>query len=225
MTAGVAVIVGATGGIGSALCEELIHSRDFDQVIQLSRPSLDLCDENSIADAASELTRGRVRLVINAAGILHDDAYQPEKRLKDLDPYALSQSFAVNTIGPALLLKHFIPLLPRQGRAVITSLSARIGSIGDNRLGGWYGYRCSKAALNQLLRTVAIEFARTHPEGICVALHPGTVTTRLSTPFVSSHHSPLTPIEAARNLLTVIANLKPENTGSFFDWRGKPVPW
>ena len=225
MTTGVAVIVGATGGIGGALSEELSHSGDFDQVIRFSRPSLDLCDEKSIAHAASELPRGCVRLVINAAGFLHDGAHQPEKRLRDLNPDSLTHSFTVNTLGPALLMKHFIPLLPRQGRAVVANLSARVGSIGDNRLGGWYGYRCSKAALNQLVRNVAIEFARTHPEGICVALHPGTVATRLSAPFVSRKQSPLTPIEAARHLLTLIANLKPEDTGEFFDWNGKPVPW
>lgn len=225
MVKAVAVVVGATGGIGSALSEELSQSEYFDHVVRLSRPHLDLCDELSIARAAAELPRGRVRLVFNAAGLLHDATQQPEKSLRDLNPASLANSFAVNAIGPALLMKHFLPLLPRQGRAVVANLSARVGSIGDNRLGGWYGYRSSKAALNQLVRTAAIELARTHPEAICVALHPGTVATSLSAPFVGIEHSPHTPIEAAGHLLKVIAALKPEDSGGLFDWRGDPIPW
>lgn len=225
MNTAVAVTVGAADGIGSALSEELSQSNEFDQIIRLDRSTLDLCDEKSIANAASELPNGCVRLVINATGLLHNDDQQPEKSLRDLNPDSLTRSFAVNAIGPALLIKHFVPLLPRQGRAVVASLSARVGSIGDNRLGGWYGYRCSKAALNQLVRTAATELARTHPEGICVALHPGTVATRLSAPFVSSRTSTFMPVEAAKHLLTVIANLKIGDTGGFFDWHGEPIPW
>lgn len=225
MARAIAVVVGATGGIGSALSDELGQAGDFDQVIRLSRPFLDLCDEASIARAAAELPSGCVRLMINAAGFLHDDTQQPEKSLRDLNPAFLAHSFALNAIGPALLMKHFFPLLPRQGRAVVANLSARVGSIGDNRLGGWYGYRSSKAALNQLVRTAAIELARTHPEAICVALHPGTVATNLSAPFVGSKRSPHTPIEVAKHLLTVIANFKSEDSGGFFDWRSESVPW
>jgi NAD(P)-dependent dehydrogenase (short-subunit alcohol dehydrogenase family) len=221
----VAVVVGATGGIGGALSEELSRGGDFYQVIRLSRPSLDLCDEASIARVAAELPIGCVRLLINATGFLHDVTQQPEKSLRDLNPAFLAHSFALNAIGPALLMKHLFPLLPRQGRTVVANLSARVGSIGDNQLGGWYGYRSSKAALNQLVRTAAIELARTHPEAICVALHPGTVATSLSAPFVGSKRSPHTPIEAARHMLTVIENLKPENSGGFFDWRGESIPW
>lgn len=221
----VAIIVGASGGIGSALCEQLRDSGDFSDVVGLGRPELDLCDEASIARAASKLPKGAVRLVINAAGVLHDAGLRPEKSLRDLDPAQLARSFAVNAIGPALLMKHFLPLMPRQGRAVFASLSARVGSIGDNRLGGWYGYRASKAALNQLIRTAAIELARKHPEAICVALHPGTVATRLSAPFADQGRSLLSPNEAAKHLLGVIAKLKSEDSGSFFDWRGESVPW
>ncbi len=122
-------------------------------------------------------------------------------------------------------MKHFFPLMPRQGRAVFASLSARVGSIGDNRLGGWYSYRASKAALNQLVRTAAIELARTNREAICVALHPGTVATRLSAPFVAQGQALLTSDEAAKHLLGVIERLRIEDSGSFFDWRGTLVPW
>lgn len=225
MSHNVAIIVGASGGIGSALCESLRVAGGFGDVVGLSRPEMDLCDEASIARVASRLPKGDVRLVINAAGILHDAGERPEKSLRDLDPAFLSRVFAVNAIGPALLMKHFFPLMPRQGRAVFASLSARVGSIGDNRLGGWYGYRASKAALNQLVRTAAIELARKHPEAICVALHPGTVATRLSAPFVDPGKSPLSPNDAAKHLLGVIAALKVEDSGCFFDWRGTLVPW
>jgi NAD(P)-dependent dehydrogenase (short-subunit alcohol dehydrogenase family) len=225
MSQNVAIIVGARGGIGSALCEALRVSGGFGDVVGLGRPQMDLCDEASIARAASRLPKGDVRLVINAAGILHDAGQRPEKSLRDLDPAFLSRLFAVNAIGPALLMKHFLPLVPRQGRAVFASLSARVGSIGDNRLGGWYGYRASKAALNQLVRTAAIELARKHPQAICVALHPGTVATRLSAPFVDQGKSPQSPDDAAKRLLGVIATLKVEDSGGFFDWRGTLVPW
>jgi hypothetical protein len=221
----VAIIVGANGGIGGALCEELRNAADFGDVVGLSRPELDLCDEASIARAAAKLPKGVVRLVINAAGVLHDAGQRPEKSLRELAPALLARSFAVNAIGPAVLMKHFFPLMPRQGRCVFSNLSARVGSIGDNRLGGWYGYRASKAALNQLVRTAAIELARTHPEAICVALHPGTVATRLSAPFVARGQSLLSPNEAARHLLGVIAKLKTKDSGNFFDWRGTSVPW
>ena len=225
MPQGAAVVVGASGGIGHALLEALGNAPGFDAVVGLSRPVLELGDEASIARAAAQFPKGSVRLVINATGLLHDAGQRPEKSLAALAPESLARSFAVNAVGPALLMKHFLPRLPRQGRAVFASLSARVGSIGDNRLGGWYGYRASKAALNQLVRTAAIELARTHPEAICVALHPGTVATRLSAPFVGEGATPLEPEEAAAHLLAVLAGLTAADSGGFFDWRGAPVPW
>jgi NAD(P)-dependent dehydrogenase (short-subunit alcohol dehydrogenase family) len=201
------------------LREELRNTDDFGDVAVLSRPELDLCDEVSIDRVAAKLPKGVVRLVINAAGVLHDSGQRPEKSVHNLAPALLSRSFAVNAIGPALLAKHFFPLMPRQGRAVFASHSAQVGSIGDNRLGGWYGYRASKAALNQLVRTAAIELARTHPEAICVALHPGTVATRLSAPFVARGQSLPSPNEDAKHRLGVIAKLKIEDSGDYFDWR------
>jgi NAD(P)-dependent dehydrogenase (short-subunit alcohol dehydrogenase family) len=220
-----AVVVGHSGGIGAALLRELEAAGRFRHVIGLNRPALDLCDEASVATAAASLPPGALRLVINATGLLHDDRQKPEKNLRNLEPAALARSFAVNAIGPALLMKHFLPRLARDGRSLFACLSARVGSIGDNRLGGWYGYRASKAALNQLVRTAAIELARSHPAAICVALHPGTVATSLSAPFVRGGTTILSPAEAAAHLLGVMERLGPKDNGGFFDWRGAPVPW
>lgn len=225
MTHRVAVVVGHTGGIGRALYTELRRSQVFDEVVGLSRPNIDLVDQSSIERAAATLKNNSLHLLINAAGLLHDAVQQPEKSLRSLDPIALARSFAVNATGPALLMKHFFPLLARQERSIFASLSARVGSIGDNQLGGWYAYRASKAALNQLVRTAAIELARTHPHAICVALHPGTVATNLSQPFVREGRLALDATDAARHLLAVIKDLRPEHTGGFRDWRGAPVPW
>lgn len=227
---GVAIVVGSSGGIGSALLARLSGQSRFSTVLGLERrssPPLDLTDEASIAAAASkvEALRTDVRLVIDASGILHDDGLSPEKTWRDLDAAQLARAFAVNAIGPALLMKHFLPLLPRQGRSVFATLSARVGSIGDNRLGGWYGYRASKAALNQLVRTASIELGRRQPAALCVALHPGTVATSLSAPFVKAGLDVQTPEQAAGRLLEVVDRLPPGSSGGFFDHRGDPVPW
>ncbi len=227
---GVAIVVGASGGIGSALLARLTAQLRFGSVLGLGRtssPRLDLTDEASIAAAARhvEALGAELRLVIDASGILRGDGLSPEKTWRDLDAAQLARAFAVNAIGPALLMKHFLPLLPRQGRSVFATLSARVGSIGDNRLGGWYGYRASKAALNQLVRTAAIELARRQPAALCVALHPGTVATSLSSPFVKAGLDVQTPDQAAGRLLDVIDRLPPGSNGGFFDHRGDPVPW
>ncbi len=224
----IAVVVGASGGIGGALVERLAGG-DFETVIGLSRqnrPSLDLLDEASIASCAAEIADlpGELRLLIVASGVLSDGA-APEKSWRQLDAEALARQFAVNAIGPALVLKHFLPLLPRQGRAVAACLSARVGSIGDNHLGGWYGYRASKAALNQFVHTAAIELARTRPEAVCVALHPGTVDTPLSRPFVGAGPTVATAPQAAERLIGVISRLSPSDTGGFFDHEGRAIPW
>lgn len=189
-----------------------------------TRPRLDLLDEASIAAAASSCGQG-LRLVIDATGFLHDDEFQPEKSLRQLDPAHLARSFALNATGPALLMKHFLPRLARNGRAVFATLSARVGSIGDNRLGGWYAYRASKAALNQLIRTAAIELGRTRPEAVCVALHPGTVDTGLSGPFAKNGLDVQTPAEAAGRLLGVIARLTVGRSGTLIDQNGVTVPF
>ena len=162
---------------------------------------------------------------MDATGFLHDARFQPEKSFRQLDPAHLTQSFAINATGPALLMKHFLPLLAREGRAVFATLSARVGSITDNRLGGWTSYRAAKAALNQIMRTSAIELARGRPQAICVALHPGTVATPLSDPFAKAGLEVQTPEQAAARLLAVMEGLTPAENGLFFDHHGKPIPF
>ena len=224
-----AVVFGAGGGIGGALVAALAGDRRFAAVIGLGRgsaPRFDLLDEASIAEAVRAVAaRGAIRLAIDATGFLHDEAQMPEKSLRELDAGRLARSFALNAIGPALLMKHLLPALPREGRAVFATLSARVGSIGDNRLGGWYGYRASKAALNQFVRTAAVELARRSPAAICVALHPGTVATGLSAPFAAAGLDVQAPEVAAARLLAVIDRLTPAESGGFFDHRGEAVPW
>ena len=226
---GVAIVFGAGGGVGGALAAVLCGSGAFAAVVGLGRastPAIDFLDEASLPPALDFATaRGEIRLVIDATGFLHDERQGPEKSWRDLDAGNLARAFALNAIGPALLMKHTLPRLPRTGKAVFATLSARVGSIGDNRLGGWYGYRASKAALNQLVRTASVELARRSKEALCVALHPGTVATALSAPFSGSARHVHTPDEAARHLLAVIDGLPDNATGGFYDWRGDPVPW
>lgn len=229
-----AVVIGASGGIGSALAEVLVATGA--EVHALSRRGeappgtqagrLDLADEASIAAAADRIgADGSVDLVIVAAGLLHDARVAPEKSYRDLDADRLAAYFAVNSIGPTLVARHFLPLLPRQGRSVFAVLSARVGSISDNRLGGWYGYRASKAALNMLVKTLAIELARTRPEAICVTLHPGTVDTPLSRPFQRGVPADklFAPAFAAERLLSVIDGLTPADSGNCFAWNGARI--
>ena len=233
-----AVVIGASGGIGGALVEALAARDGVGPVTALSRRpagaavprvthgTIDLLDEPSVARAAQACGDPAPRLVICATGILHDGPLQPEKSLRDLDPARLARVFAINTIGPALVLKHFSPLLPRTGRSVVALLSARVGSISDNRLGGWYGYRASKAALNQLVRTASIEMARSRRDAILVGLHPGTVETPLSAPFRGNvaPQKLFTPAFTAARLLEVLDGLAPADSGRCFAWDGSEVP-
>lgn len=224
-----AVVVGAGGGLGSALASALEAGGAYGRVTRLGRgsdPALDLLSEASVAAAAAwTAARGEVRLVLDATGFLHDGRFRPERGWRDIDPVHMAHAFAVNAVGPALLLKHFCPILPRDGRAVFATLSARVGSIGDNRLGGWYSYRASKAALNQLVRTAAVEMRRHNPAGLCVALHPGTVDTPLSAPFAKAGLGVRPPDVAAREVLAVLDGLDAAANGGFFDHRGVAVEW
>lgn len=226
---GLAVILGTSGGIGSALHKAVSASGRFERVLGLSRSAdgFDLTREESIVTAAASVaaTGLPLRLVVVATGLLHDGEMQPEKSWRQLDAERLARSFAVNASGPALVAKHFLPLLPREGKAVFAAVSAKVGSIGDNQLGGWYGYRAAKAALNQLIHTASIELRRTRPEAICVTLHPGTVATGLSAPFRSSGHEPVEPVFAAERLLGVIHGLGAGDTGLMLDHDGSPLPW
>lgn len=224
---GAAVVVGASGGIGRALAQAIRDEGAHEVVHALSRPGIDLLDEASVAAAAAMVAAGPPpTLVVVATGLLHDAERGPEKALGDIDPDWMARSFAVNAIGPALLLKHFLPLLPPRDRAVFALLSARVGSIADNRLGGWHSYRASKAALNMIVKGAAIEAARTRPRAIVVGLHPGTVDTALSAPFRSNVRPGglFAPDRAAVQLLDVIDGLKVPDSGGVFAWDGSPVP-
>lgn len=230
MTRKIAVIVGPTGGIGSAIIEAVRASGNYDEVVGLGRqsvPRLDLLDETTIKACAEHLKSlaGEIRLVFDASGALTLDGMRPEKSWREIDPAHLARSYAVNAIGPALLMKHFLPLFPREGRSLFATLSARVGSIGDNRLGGWYAYRAAKAGLNQILRTAAVELSRRNPEAIAVALHPGTVRTQLTETFAKSGLDVQEPDVAAQRLLDVVEGLSPSETGGFFDHLGKPIDW
>jgi NAD(P)-dependent dehydrogenase (short-subunit alcohol dehydrogenase family) len=218
-----ALIIGASGGIGGAL-EEALRARGV-AVTALSRRAdgLDVTDPASVERCMTG-QMGPFDLIVISLGILAPAGEAPEKTLAAITAGNMASVFAVNTIGPALILRHAPRLLPRQGRGVVAVLSARVGSIGDNRIGGWHSYRASKAALNQILRGAAIELARTHKEAVCVALHPGTVATPFTAAYAGRHPT-VPPAVAAANLLDVIAGLGPADTGGFLDYGGAAIPW
>ena len=229
--AGTAVVIGASGGIGLALVEALREQRRYASVIALARSGgdlpIDVTDEASIVDAAASLSHEPpLRLVLVATGLLHGQGIAPEKTYRRLQAASMLHAYQVNAVGPALVAKHMLPLLARPGRSVFAALSARVGSIGDNRSGGWHSYRASKAALNMILRNLAIELARPHGEALCVGLHPGTVATGLSAPFRRSvpHSGLFTPQRAATQLLSVIDGLTASQSGGVFAWDGSAVP-
>lgn len=248
----VALVQGASRGIGLALVEALLARDDVDRVIATSRQPassaaltnlaqasegrlhslpLDACDESSMAAAAKALADARLdRLhwLINCAGVLHDaSGLAPEKRIEDLRADALRRVFEVNAFGPALVVKHLLPLLLHDERAVVANLSARVGSIEDNGLGGWYGYRASKAAQNMFTRTLAIELRRRAKNVVCVAVHPGTVDTDLSAPFQRNvpDEQLFAPARAAAQILAVLDGCEREDSGSFLAWDGQKIPW
>jgi NAD(P)-dependent dehydrogenase (short-subunit alcohol dehydrogenase family) len=221
------LVIGAAGGLGRALAESFETRGPVIALSRRSSPTIDITDEASV-EAAATYVAGQgmpLGLLVIATGFLHDEVNRPERSLRDLSASHFAKAFAINAMGPALVLKHFTPLLPREGRAVVAVLSAKVGSIGDNQLGGWHAYRASKAALNQIVRTASVELKRTRPGAICVALHPGTVDTKLSAPFSKSGLNVRPPEEAAADLLRVIEGLTPTQTGGFFDYTGKPLPW
>lgn len=222
-----ALVIGASGGIGAALIGALRADPRCGLAIELRRatePPLNLADPVSIERAATEVAgQGPYHLIINAAGVLHGADFMPEKRLDDLNQEQLLATFQINTFGPALLLRHFPKLLDRQ-RGVLAMLSAKVGSIGDNRLGGWYSYRASKAALNMLIKTASIEIRRSQPNAVLLALHPGTVNSHLSQPFRGAEIG-RPASDAAADLLGVIDKLGPEASGGFYAYNGESLPW
>ena len=217
------LLIGNSGGIGQAL-QGALEARGA-SVTGLSRrdTGLDLNDEASIERQLSVLS-GPFDAILVASGALEINGARPEKALSQLTQSAFLDQFIVNAAGPALILKHAPRLLPKDRPSQFAALSARVGSIGDNKIGGWYSYRAAKAALNQIIHTGAIELARTHKQAVCVALHPGTVQTPFTAKYLGRHPS-VPAAQAALNLLSVLEGLGPDKTGQFFDWAGKPVPW
>ncbi|MFZ6747402.1 SDR family NAD(P)-dependent oxidoreductase [Undibacterium sp. Ren11W] len=222
-----ACVIGATGAIGAAFVAQLQADPRCDTVLALHRkssPPIDMNDERSIEAAAEALqSSGPFHLIIHAAGVLHSDDFMPEKKLGDLHFAQMQTTFMVNTFGPALVLRYFSKLLDKQ-RGVLALLSAKVGSIEDNRLGGWYSYRASKAALNMMIKTAAIEIKRTQPNSVIVALHPGTVTSALSQPFRGAEIG-RPALQAASEMLQVLDALQAEDTASFVTYQGQRLPW
>jgi NAD(P)-dependent dehydrogenase (short-subunit alcohol dehydrogenase family) len=219
------LIIGASGGIGQACAIAAGNICGMMNITMLSRAAdgFDITNESSIIEHLGEL-EGPYDGVIIATGGLEVGDFKPEKSLRSMSAEAFHAQFALNAIGPAFVLKHIAQHLPKDRPCLIAALSARVGSIGDNALGGWISYRSAKAALNQIIKTASIELTRTHPQSICVAIHPGTVRTSLTEKYVGSHPA-VSPATAGQNILDVLSNLTPDQTGQFFDWRGDPVEW
>ena len=223
-----ALVIGASGALGDAFVTYLNHETACGEVVCISRAAgngFDLQDPHSIERIAIELDdRGPFHLIIDATGALTIDGVGPEKSLARLDPAALHKSFAINAIGPALLLRYLGPLLAN-GDAIYAKLSARVGSISDNRKGGWYGYRASKAALNMILQTAAIELQRKNPDLRVVALQPGTVRSRLSEPFQAGVPDLLEPSQSVTGMMNAMMALEPKSGAYFIDYQGQQIPW
>lgn len=236
-----ALVIGSGGGIGAALVDQLVVSGRFDRIYAGSRrpeasndPSVkrlttDILDDDTLAEAGRQIANeGALDLLIVATGLLHRGTdIRPEKSLRQLDASVMAEVFAINSVGPALVAKHFLPLLARRQRAVAIFLSARVGSIADNRLGGWHSYRASKAALNALVRCFAIELGRSNPEAIVAALHPGTVDTPLSEPFQArvAESSLFSADKSAMHIMAVFDQLSSRDSGGFYGWDGRPIPY
>ncbi|MDP4891638.1 SDR family NAD(P)-dependent oxidoreductase [Cypionkella sp.] len=214
------LVIGASGGIGAALVQALSAQGE---VVALSRSAdgLDITDEASVARLMGALEPSFERIVI-ATGALAGPGQAPEKSLRALNAGQIAAQFALNAMGPALVVKHALRLLPRDRPAQLGVLSARVGSIGDNALGGWYSYRASKAALNQMIHTASIEIARSHPLAVVACLHPGTVATNFTADYAAEK---VTPAVAADRLLRVLAGLTPSQSGGFYDWAGRVIVW
>ena len=244
-----ALVVGANGGIGLGFVQQLLGDRRFDRVygtyrrVSTASPLLDLADLNphltplclDITDEAAvaavisqvQAQSPQLHLALYCIGLLHDASLQPEKSLAQIQPDHLLRSLQVNALGAVLLAKHLLPLLKHDRPSVYAAISAKVGSIGDNQLGGWYSYRAAKAALNMLIKTAALEYARKSPQTILTLLHPGTTDTPLSRPFQRGvPPAKLFPVDrTVSQLMTVIDALEPGQSGSFLNWDGQPLPW
>ncbi|MET1218372.1 MAG: SDR family NAD(P)-dependent oxidoreductase [Glaciecola sp.] len=239
-----ALVIGSNGGIAQAMVEALLQMDDIEYVHTVSRHSqapvtptvthfvIDSQDESQVARFIQTQKEAKVHYtyVISTVGVLHSEqgltTLKPEKRLEDVQPAALAEYFAVNTIVPMIWLKHLLPVLPKT-RCVIAFLSARVGSISDNRLGGWYGYRASKAALNMCIKNTAIEYQRRNKHAILLSYHPGTVDTGLSQPFQANvpKGKLFTPAFTAQCLMRILQEVQPEQSPYYVDWQGVEIPW
>lgn len=228
----VAVIIGANGAIGSALSDQIEEIGRYNRVLRLSRQpdadiQIDICGEESIQKAATQIAAldDELTLCLVATGMLHNHEFGPEKSLKAIDPDWMALNYRVNTIGPTLIAKYFLPLMSKRKPITFAAISARVGSISDNRLGGWYSYRASKAALNMVIRNLAIEYSRSNKEAIITALHPGTVDSGLSRPFQGSvaKEKLFDPIFSANQMLAVLAGLNAADSGKIFAWDGREI--
>ncbi len=249
-TAANALIVGATQGIGLEFVRQLLQKGQIAHLFATYRSkqtaaslfelasehpqrlhciAMDLTEESKIVGGLEEIKQiaPQLHLVINCVGLLHSDQQQPEKALRQLNAENLINYFQINSIGPTLLAKHLMPLFKHKEQALFATISAKVGSIGDNRLGGWYGYRASKAALNMFLKTAAIEYSRRHPNTTLVLLHPGTTDTQLSKPFQRNvpPEKLFSTERTVRQLLNVLSNVRPQDSGEFFSWDGSYLPW
>ncbi len=245
-----ALVVGATQGIGLAFVRQLLQDSQVVRLFATYRSAqsaialfalmsehpgrlhcvaMDLTEEETILHGLNDIKQiaPQLHLVISCVGLLHNAQQQPEKALRQLNADSLMRYFQVNSIGPALLAKHLMPLFKHSEPALFATLSAKVGSIGDNRLGGWYGYRASKAALNMFLKTAAIEYSRRHPNTTIVMLHPGTTDTQLSEPFQRGvpPEKLFSPEQTVRQLMAVLSQVTPQDSGEFFSWDGSRLPW
>ncbi|HEY5647514.1 MAG TPA: SDR family NAD(P)-dependent oxidoreductase [Pseudomonadales bacterium] len=232
------LVAGAGGGIGSALVDALAVRADVRRIYALHRHPVsstcdkvrwleaDLTEPASVGAAIAQVEDAGLDMIVVTSGLLHDPGLSPEKSLAGLDPEALQRSYAVNAVAPLVLLSACRPLLKQAAQPVVCMLSAKVGSIGDNRLGGWYGYRMAKAALNMAVKTAAVELSRDRNAATIVAVHPGTTRTALSNRFVERRQQAVsTPQESAERLITLLERLNPEHTGAFLNYDGVPLPW
>jgi NAD(P)-dependent dehydrogenase (short-subunit alcohol dehydrogenase family) len=218
-----ALIIGASGGIGTALARLCEYQGYVVKTLSRRVDGLDITNEESVKAAAKNISGG-LDLIVIATGALEVDGHKPERTIQSMTAESLTKHFETNALGPALLLKHFTQKLTKTRRSIVVVMSARIGSIGDNSLGGWVSFRTSKAALNQIVRTTAIELERKKPNAICIAYHPGTVETNLSHKYLKNRQS-VSAHDAAHDLMTVMDKLTVLDTGHFIDWAGKPIEW
>ena len=223
------VIIGGTGAIGNAIAIE-IGKLGFKEILKIgtkTNPSIDFNDESTIIKTAEFIKKKNkpISILFDATGILHHENYMPEKTLKSIDIDFAKKNFLINSIGPALLIKHFAALLDSENKSVFATLSAKVGSISDNGYGGWYSYRASKAALNQLIKTASIEMKVKNKKAVFLALHPGTVKSNLSQPFQKANLKIQEPEESAKHLVKILDSVDQSQTGKFFNWDGSELPW